>query len=303
MRTLTEKDFIHFVGKKESQFISPASEWTDELIKRFNGDISISGDLLPWNKTHDNIRLRPGEVSIWGGYNGHGKSQLLNQVCAWNLSSKRWLIASMEMKPSATMYRMTRQVSCSRTPSDEFVKEFMKWTNGRLWIYDQLDTVKQERIIGMVHYAAQELNIDHIIIDSLMKCGIETDDYNAQKEFVDKLCWAAKSENIHIHLIHHMRKGQSEYSRPGKHDFRGAGELTDLADNLFVVFRNKQKEQKRREGKSVNEKEGDCILYVDKQRHGEWEGGFQFWFQKESMQYISNINNISMPFNETIIAP
>src|SRR5690554_6707963 len=98
-------DFLDFLAKQESQFIRPASDWLEDTLARLRGEGGTAGDLLPWSKTHNKIALRPGEVSIWGGYNGHGKSQMLGQVAAWGLHTKRWLIASMEMLPSATMKR------------------------------------------------------------------------------------------------------------------------------------------------------------------------------------------------------
>ena len=298
MKTISEDiDFLKFVGTQESQYLEKASAFTEEVLARLNGDQSLMGELLPWSKSHRCVALRPGEVSIWGGYNGHGKSQLLGQVCAWGLKESKWLIASLEMKPAATMYRMTRQITRRRDASPDYVKKFLTWTDDKLWIYDQLDTVKAERILGMVHYAAQELGINHIVIDSLMKCGIGTDDYNSQKDFIDRLCWAAKSENIHIHLVHHMRKGQNEYSPPDKHDFRGAGELTDLVDNVFIVHRNKGKEDKVRNNELVDEGEADCTLRIAKQRHGEWEGAFKFWFHGDSMQYVSQPDKGSMKYD------
>jgi len=289
-------DFLKFVGTQESQFISNPSEFTDDVLKRFSGDEELIGDKLPWSKTHNLVRMRPGEFSVWAGINGHGKSQLLGQICAWNLHKRKWLIASLEMKPAATMHRMVRQVSGNEMPHEDYIKRFLNWTDDKLWIYDQHDTVKQNRILGMVHYAAQELGVEHIVIDSLMKCGIPKDDTEGQAAFIDRLCWAAKSENIHIHLVHHVRKGDSETNIPGKFDVRGASEITDLADNVFIVHRNKGKEIRMASGGEVGQDEPDCTLVVAKQRHGEWEGRFNLWFNGESMQYTPNENNKPLPF-------
>lgn len=306
MKTLTDKidfaEYLKFIGRQESQYIVQASSLTQKVLERFRGEDGTYGLPLPWSKTHHCIRLRPGEVSIWGAYNGHGKSQMLNQICAWNLNRSRWLIASMEMNPVATMVRMNRQVSGVEHPTDEFQKNFMEWTDNRLWIYDQTDTVQWDRILGMAHYAVRELFIEHIIIDSLMKCGFRGGKDKVsmeQVEFVNRLCWLARGQGVHIHLVHHMRKGEgnsSEHRRPGKHDFRGAGELVDLVDNAFVIHRNKKKEEKIQQGKDVDEDEPDGTLSVVKQRHGEWEGTFRLWFHKESMQYTPTPENRAIPY-------
>lgn len=285
MNLITDKDFLNFIGTQESQFILPASTFAQEVIDRFAGKQEYRGDELPWQKTVGKVALRMGEVSVWSGYNGHGKSQLLGMVAAWGLR-KKWLIASMEMKPPATMQRIIRQAAGTNLPSDHYVNFFSNWTDNRLWIYDQQDSVKYDRILGMINYAAQELKINHIVIDSLLKCGISSDDYNSQKDFVDRLCWSAKRNDVHIHLVHHMRKGKDEYSMPGKHDLKGTGDIADLVDNIFIVHRNKLKEKKIRNDELVDLTEPDCFLNICKQRGGEWEGTFALWFNPTSLQYV-----------------
>jgi twinkle protein len=80
-------------------------------------------------------------------------------------------------------------------------------------------------------------------------------------------------------MVHHVRKGESEMSAPGKFDIKGAGAITDMVDNVFIVWRNKKAE---REGKG----EPTCIVACEKQRNGEYEGKFGFWFDLDSQQYL-----------------
>lgn len=289
-------DLLAFAGRQESQYIEKPETWTDDVITRLNGNHVINGDLLPWSKTHSTVALRPGELSVWGGINGHGKSQMLGMVAAWGLKKSKWLIASMEMLPAATLARQCRQVAGTNNPTDEYVKTYLESISDKLWIYDQSDTVESDRIIGMVYYAATELKINHIIIDSLIKCGIGRENYEQQAAFVDRLCWAAKTTGCHVHLVHHMRKGKDESTIPGKFDFRGCAEIADLADNLFVVHRNKAKEEKVRTKQEISDSDPDATLSVVKQRHGEWEGTYLLWFHQESMQYIPQPNGRPIPY-------
>jgi len=124
----------------------------------------------------------------------------------------------------------------------KYIEKFHDWTNEKLWIYDQMGRVKKDRIMQVIRYCSEELKIQHMVVDSLMKCGIGTDDYNAQKEFVNDLCTHAQDSEMHIHLVAHARKGQSEDTRTGKFDIKGASEITDQVDNVFTIFRNKKKE-------------------------------------------------------------
>jgi len=140
MKLLQDSDLLKFVGVQESQYLLRPSEMISKVNSRLTALSDRTGDLLPWSKSHASVQLKSGEVSIWAGINGHGKSQLLGQVCAWNLRYKKWLIASMEMLPEATMERMTRQTA-GCPPSENYVSNFLTWADDRLWIYDQTDTV------------------------------------------------------------------------------------------------------------------------------------------------------------------
>jgi len=296
VQLLSDLELLAFTGRQESQFLVKPSELIDKVKVRFSTGTVVTGDRLPWSKTHSFVGLRPGEVSLWAGINGHGKSSLLCQVCAWNLRFKKWLIASMEMLPERTMEKITQQTA-GCMPSNDYIESFGHWSDDRLWIYDQTESVKTERLLAMIYYAATELKIQHIVIDSLMKCGIRKDDLNSQVAFVDHLCWAAKATGVHVHLVHHIRKGENESRIPGKFDVRGAGEITDLVDNVFIAHRNKIKESSLRRGQHVDIDEPDCRLIVDKQRHGEWEGIFNLWFHNSSKQFVPTSADRTMRFD------
>ncbi|PHS70672.1 MAG: AAA family ATPase [Methylophaga sp.] len=287
MDLLKDKDFLDFLSVQESQNIVPAYDFTELAVQSFEEGEAMAGLQLPWPKTHERFQLRKGEVTLWAGINGHGKSQLLGQICALTLPVSKWLVASLEMPVRATLHRMVRQMAGFANPSKTHIESLMKTTDGQLWIYDQLDTIPADRIIAMIHYAATKLGIENIILDSLVKCGLGVDDYNAQKKFVDKLCWAAKTHNIHIHLVHHVRKSEREGKVPDKFDIKGAGEITDLVDNVCIIHRNKDKEAKIREGKQFDKLEPDTSLIVAKQRHAGIEDRFALYFHPDSQQFLS----------------
>lgn len=266
--------------------VKPASSYKSEIIDLFQNAPRDTGIVLPWNYTEDKIRIRPGELSIWAGINGHGKSLLLSMICLWQMAfNQKVCIASMEMEPKKTMYRMARQFIGAESAGDEAIEKFTQWTDGRLWIYDQMGTVQFDRMIALIRYCHEKLNIDQFVIDSLMKCGIGSDDYNQQKAFVDELSTLAKDTGTHIHLVAHSRKKESEYQRIGKFDIKGASEITDMADNVFTLWRDKKKEDQIRAGEVEIIDRPDCILVCDKQRHGEWEGKIGLFFHPGGMQF------------------
>ncbi len=58
----------------ESAHIKPASEWAEATIDYFHSPEQRNGDPLPWGKAFGQFDLRPAEVTMWLGFNGHGKS-------------------------------------------------------------------------------------------------------------------------------------------------------------------------------------------------------------------------------------
>lgn len=236
------------------------------------------GDLLPWNKTHGKIRFMPGEVTLWHGINGHGKSAVTTQVALWlSLQGKPCCIASFEMMPVRTIERMVKQCAGNSRPTEGFLTDFFEALAGKVWIYDKRDTVDRERLYAVIRYCAVELGVKHFFIDSLMKCVAGEDDYNGQKDFVSELCALAHEQLIHIHLVHHVRKGNSGEAPPSKFDAKGSGSITDQVDNVIAVWRNKDKEAKKANSQEYDEASPDFLLICDKQRNGGWEGRIGLW--------------------------
>lgn len=73
---ITAKDIEDFEMPQSVASIKDASTYVEEVKEAFLNPVISQGDHLPWPKTHDNLRFRPGEVSLWMGINGHGKSML-----------------------------------------------------------------------------------------------------------------------------------------------------------------------------------------------------------------------------------
>lgn len=294
---ITDKDIetvIPLIGEQESQEIRDAGSFSDAVSAIAEYGDEQQGDFMPWNTMQDIFRLRPSELTIWAGINGHGKSLALGQVILWQLKQHPAIIASLEMKPEQTLYRMACQYTGCRPSCNAARSAIEGMGSSKLWIYDQLDTVSSTRLLGMVHFAAHKLEVRHVVIDSLAKCGIAEDDYKTQKVFVDRLQWAAKRWGVHIHLVCHMRKPQSEHTETGKMDIKGTGAITDLADNVIVISRNKNKEkaiQKQKMGALITPQDEkyldqrDCYLTVHKNRHGGEEGSIGLFFDPQSMQY------------------
>lgn len=285
-------DFSAYMDEPEQHNVRPASDWLQETIETFYPPSGVpASPTMMWLKTRGKVNFNPGEVSLWAGINGHGKSMFLSQVVLdLCYQEQRAMIASFEMKPARQMNRMSRQAYAGREPDLIFLSNFHRWTDGRLWIYDHVGAVEWRKVIAVMRYAFKQFGVKQFVIDSLMKCVKGEDDYNGQKDFVNALCAFAQESGAHIHLVHHMRKGENEFKTPGKFDVKGAGAITDQVDNVFIVWRNKKAEIE-------NNGEPTCIVACEKQRNGEFEGKFGFWFDVESNQYLENAADRANRYN------
>jgi twinkle protein len=302
---LSDIDLLAFIGEQESQEIRSADTFGDDLAKYVAAGDVMKGSRLPWDKLSECIRAQRGQLSVWAGVNASGKSLLLGQVIMGFIRQNQTAcIASLEMKPVQTLYRMARQ-SATCHPSIIYAKEWASSLEDRLYIYDQLDSLASEKILGLAHYCAKELAIDHLVIDSLTKCGLSRDDYAAQAKFVDRLQWAAKDFGIHIHLVCHMRKASDEYHKSGKFDIRGAAEISDLADNVFIIERHKLKEEaadKQEKNIPLTQKEETCLtqpdnfLSIAKNREYGIEKRFGLWYHDDSGCFLSSEGAKPIPF-------
>lgn len=282
-------DFAAYMAASDHDHkVRSAGMYADAVAEYFDDSKGIAGTPMPWGKTAGQFRFREAEVTLWAGFNGCGKSMIIGQCCIeFAQRGQKVCIASMEMRPHATLARMCRQASGKRNPGEQWARAYLAHIDPWIYLYDQIGAVNADKIAAVLRYAVDKLGAKHFVIDSLMKCGIAEDDFTRQKAFIDQLCCIARDTGVHVHLVAHSRKGQNETAPPGKMDVKGSGAITDQVDNVIVVWRNKPKERAIEEGGKYDPSEPDCLLICDKQRNGEWEGKIGLWYHRESWQYTA----------------
>ncbi|POU43922.1 bifunctional DNA primase/helicase [Pantoea sp. PSNIH4] len=260
----------------------------------------------PWESLNHNFVFRESELTIVNGVNGHGKTEVAGHMVLEAMrQGVRACVASLELKPGALLKRLTRQATCLKLPPQLEIDSAFKFYDDRLWLFGLTGTAKADRLLEIFEYAHRRYGIQLFIIDSLMKCGIGDDDYNGQKAFVDAVCDFKNRTNSHVIMVTHSRKGDSEEKPTGKMDVKGTGAITDLTDNLFIIWRNKVREraiQKQQMGETLNDKEqaalsaSASVLMLEKQRNGEgWEGGIPLYLDEQSHQFL--MTESTSPYN------
>lgn len=261
-------------------------------------DHHSDANLTPF-RAMQNFSFRMSQLTVWTGYSGHGKSQLLG-FCICDLiirQNQRVCIFSGEMRTPKLLMRMIRQITGYEHPHFEKAKNaltllsgfnenndfnkhgFDSAESGGLWIYDIDGKVCIDRLLEVFIYAKKRFNCRHFIVDSWVMLGISETDTDKQIMVMEKIRGFKSAFNVHIHLVAHPRKPANgdESIPPNKHDVRGSVSITDLADNVLVVWRNRDKTE------FTNEP--DAKLICHKQRESDHEPMVNLFYEPASCQY------------------
>lgn len=275
---------------KPKQIKSPL-EFKDLVMEEFHPKGGVHPGFVP-ETLRKEFRFILGQLTIWTGISGHGKSNLLNQIALeFICGGGRVAMASMEMPGHKNLARMIRTAAprSIKEITIDFLTGMLTEISGRLWIFDMLGNVQLKVLLELMAYSVARYKVEHFIIDSLMKLDVDSEDFDAQRQALNQLHSFAMEHNVHVHLVCHARKGQDESKAPGKLDVKGSGDIINQADNIISVWRNKKKEKEFSAG-NLSEanrfKVPDCICYVEKNRETGEEGEIALWFNKKRNRYI-----------------
>lgn len=188
------------------------------------------------------------ELTIISGSNSSGKSSWLNTLIL-NAIEQNYKCAlwSGELRPDV-LKTWIQMVAAGKdflrqSPNgqywyvpDHISKQIDNWTDGKFFLYNNEYSNKWEQIFAdMKELLAQGVRI--FILDNLFSLDIDIfngDSNNKQKELIKQICDFAKKEKVHIILVAHPRK-TTTFIR--KNDISGTGNITDAADNIFIIHR------------------------------------------------------------------
>jgi twinkle protein len=196
----------------------------------------------------------------------------------------------MEFTPERWLNVMTRQTAALAKPTAQYVDATLDWLDERLVLYGRRGTAKAANVIEIFRYAARRYGVRWFVVDNLAKCGIAEDDYNGQKAFVDALGDFANDQRAHVVLCAHLRKSESDQRQSNRMDVKGSGAISDMADNVWLIRRNRRKEKAAQVDASDHQDEPDVWFSADKVRDGDCEPLFRLWFHADSHQFVEREN-------------
>lgn len=192
-----------------------------------------------------------GQVSVWSGLNGSGKSAFLNQqILEYVKQGYKVMLFSGELMDYSIkniLYRLVAgkeflKQSDNKTYyylADNRIKKIIdEYIGDKLYIYNNKFGAKPKEIIDTIRYAKNKLGVQIVILDNLMTMNLKDLNYNkyeAQSEFAKMIANLSKELTIHIHCVMHPTKTIG-FLR--KNDISGSADLSNAVDNVFIIHRN-----------------------------------------------------------------
>lgn len=280
-------DKYNFARFKAATVAAPELIRADSLEKRFREHMrprrpAFTMPYLAGVDPDHGFYFRNGEVTLWSGMSGHGKSTMLSTVMLRLLSQGTpFFVCSLEYKPEKLVEMMARIMYRRPISADEGA-DFLNIMGQHFCFSDVVGEISPQKLISLMRSAYARHGAAHFFIDSLMRVAGLDEDYPAQGHFVNELQAVAKETGGHIHLVAHPRK-IDEANRARKMDVKGSTMLVNNADNVVTMRRNTEKRDLIERGELTDEKDAamhDAEFAVEKQRETGWEGVIKLKFNR-----------------------
>ena len=197
-----------------------------------------------------------GELSVWTGKRGEGKSTLLGQilldavnqnhkVCAYSgeLPKDQFKLSMLQQAAGYLHVRKREDERSGRIVYDvdrAVIPAIDEWWNNRLFLTDiqRKDAHDEDNILKLFEYANRRHGCDVFLVDNIMTASLKDEAalgfWRAQSAFTGRLVAFSKRFNVHVHLVAHPRKTQNHLEAD---DVGGSSDITNRADNVFSVER------------------------------------------------------------------
>jgi replicative DNA helicase len=252
--------------------ITAPGDLVDRALER--RDSAANGIPMPWSKV-PGFKLRPSELVLLGGYSGHGKSAVANQLCLHAASlGYRVGVASLELPAEYVFDQMAGIAGCIEDPHEHWMRRFGYWANDKIFFYDRVDAITPDECLQMIIGMRKFHGCDLVLVDALMMVGLG-DDLEAEKLFTQRLAEVAKAFDVCVLLVAHLRKpagGEGDKKTPSAHDFLGSSNILNVSSSAILVHDQRDKTYARNNGLEVDDSKGDVLFYVAKQRYAAYLG-------------------------------
>lgn len=200
-----------------------------------------------------------GQLSLWTGERGLGKSTLLGQlmleaieqgapVCAYSgeldkHQFKQWVSQQAAGPDHVGVYDDPETGRTLSAISGSVQRRIDDWWRKKFYLYDvgTASSHSEDNILQAFDNAARCYGAKVFLVDNIMTIGLkggrDGEYFRAQSTFAGRLVQFAKQRGVHVHLVAHPRKAEKGRTHLALDDIAGTGDLPNRADNVFALER------------------------------------------------------------------
>lgn len=243
-----------------------------------------------------------GQLVIWTGYNGSGKSTILSNIILNGVEAGyRTFVYSGELPKEDFKEWMDLQLSGTKFLSSydcpvkkqnvpiadpRYYKYLDDFYANMVYLFDTEDYATDNSIMDAMEYMAKREGIGVFVLDNMLTMNVtgEGDSNEKQAKLIIKLKSFARKFNAVVHLVAHPRKPVMGQKRVDKYSVSGTANITDLADRVIGFHRLTKAEKNKPEYADYN---NVMIIFKDR-KYGIFDEEVCFKFDYFSKRYYTN---------------
>ncbi|KAG9298777.1 hypothetical protein G9A89_012845 [Geosiphon pyriformis] len=183
---------------------------------------------------------RPGELTIFTGPTGIGKTTILSQLsldyCRSGVST---LWGSFEIPNVRLAKKMLQQFAGRELSPEEFFSATERFQQLPMYFLKFFGSTDLTTVVDAMDHAIYAFDVQHVIIDNLQFMSSEQgrfyDRWELQDRIVNTFRKFATERSVHITLVVHPKKDDREFL--DLNSVFGSAKITQEADNVIIVQR------------------------------------------------------------------
>ena len=236
-------------------------------------------DAIDWqDQTFNSLTggLRYGEVLVFTGNSGCGKSTFVNNLMANLLNNGHKVYTHQgEFSPGAFKNNLYK-IFCRPSQIETYKNELKGKVYGRVsretekkideWLGDKLiingsQVPSKKQLLKTMEKVYKRMGVKIFFIDNLMTVGIGGDDkYEEQKKLFLELQEFAKKYNVFIGIVAHAKKNNQDFKELDQYIIHGASEIANLSNYIIFLHRLSKEEMEKLEETGIVASTGAICL-------------------------------------------
>lgn len=202
--------------------------------------------------------IRRGEISLWCGGTGCGKTSYLRRLKQHIVSSTDWSLGEIELEESkektirGTLQFQAKKRMADMTQEEKRAAYEATYGTGRMFLLDhRARYTRGTSLMSKLKYLHYGMGTDIIMLDHITLAVSEFGDGNGladQDRMMNEFLEFVETSQAHLCLISHLRKSPASTKSfecgaiPREDDLKGSGSLKQISFDIIGVSRNKHHE-------------------------------------------------------------